>query len=100
MKSKSFSEHINQNIPVLIDFYADWCGPCQTMHPILETVKQKLKEDVVILKINVDKNAALASKYHIQSIPTLILFKNGQQKWRQSGIVSAKQLEQIITQHQ
>lgn len=96
---KSFNEFINENKPVLVDFYADWCGPCKVMHPILEELKQKMNDDVRILKINVDKNAKVASRYQIQSIPTLILFKNGQQKWRQSGVVPAKQLEHIISQY-
>ncbi|MFN8285088.1 MAG: thioredoxin [Chitinophagales bacterium] len=94
---KSFSDYIHQNKPVLVDFYAEWCGPCRVMHPILEELKQKMNDDITVLKINVDKNARVASKYQIQGVPTLILFKNGQAMWRQSGIVSAKQLEQIIT---
>jgi len=96
---KSFSDYIKSDKPVLVDFYADWCGPCKVMHPILEEVKQKMNDDIIVLKINVDKNARVASQYQIQSIPTLILFKNGQPKWRQSGVVPAKQLEQIIAQY-
>ncbi len=96
---KSFSDYINEDKPVLVDFYADWCGPCKVMHPILEELKKKLNDEVTVLKINVDKNARVAAKYQIQSIPTLILFKNGQIKWRQSGVVPSKQLEQIILQH-
>lgn len=96
---KSFSDYIKEDKPVLVDFYADWCGPCKVMHPILEELKQKLSDEITVLKINVDKNARVAAKYQIQSIPTLILFKNGQIKWRQSGVVPAKQLEQIILQH-
>lgn len=95
---KSFSDYIQSDNPVLVDFYADWCGPCKVMHPILEELKQKMSNNVTILKINVDKNARVAAQYQIQSIPTLILFKNGQVKWRQSGVVPAKQLEQIINQ--
>lgn len=96
---KSFSELIKQDKPVLVDFYADWCGPCKVMHPILKDIKDKLNDSVSILKINVDKNARIAAQYQIQSIPTLILFKNGQIKWKQSGVVPAKQLEQIINQY-
>jgi len=96
---QSFSELIKQEKPVLVDFYADWCGPCKVMHPILKEVKEKLKNDVTILKINVDKNKRIAAQYHIQSIPTLILFKEGQIKWKRTGVVPAKQIEQIINQH-
>lgn len=96
---KSFSDYIKEDKPVLVDFYADWCGPCKVMHPILEELKKKLNDEVTVLKINVDKNARVAAKYQIQSIPTLILFKSGQIKWRQSGVVPSKQLEQIILQH-
>ena len=98
MQKKSFKEYIQDNKPVLVDFYADWCGPCRVMHPILEEVKAKLNDDVTVLKINIDKNARVASSYQIQSVPTLILFKNGQIKWRQSGVVPANQLEKIIQQ--
>ncbi|MFN8260568.1 MAG: thioredoxin [Chitinophagales bacterium] len=96
---KSFSDYIKEDKPVLVDFYADWCGPCKVMHPILEELKAKMNDDVTVLKINVDKNARVASKYQIQSIPTLILFKNGQIKWRQSGVVPSAQLQKIIAQH-
>ena len=96
---KSFSDYIKEDKPVLVNFYADWCGPCKVMHPILEELKKKLNDEVTVLKINVDKNARVAAKYQIQSIPTLILFKSGQIKWRQSGVVPSKQLEQIILQH-
>ena len=96
---KSFSDYIKEDKPVLVDFYADWCGPCKVMHPILEELKAKMNDDVTVLKINVDMNARVASKYQVQSIPTLILFKNGQIKWRQSGMVPAAQLQKIIAQH-
>lgn len=96
---KSFSDYIREDKPVLVDFYADWCGPCKVMHPILEELKHQLQDDITILKINVDKNTRVSAKYQIQSIPTLILFKAGEIKWRQSGVVPAKQLQQIIAQH-
>ncbi|TSJ47778.1 thioredoxin [Fluviicola chungangensis] len=96
----SFSEIINSDRPVLVDFFAEWCGPCKTMKPILEDLKSKLGNSASVLKVDVDKNPHAASKYQIKSIPTLILFKKGQPVWRQSGVVQANQLAQIIKQHQ
>ena len=94
-----FIELINGNKPVLVDFYADWCGPCKTMAPILHVLKSIVKESVSIIKIDVDKNPQAASKYAIQGVPTLILFQNGAIKWRQSRVVSASQLQQVISSH-
>lgn len=91
-----FSEIINQDKPVLIDFHAEWCGPCKMMSPILKDVKESLGEAVSILKIDVDKNQALAAKYQVRGVPTLILFKNGKQLWRQSGVVKKEDLIQVI----
>lgn len=91
-----FHELINQNKPVLVDFKADWCGPCKTMVPILKEVKQRLKDKVSIIKIDVDKNPSVAAKYQVRGVPTLILFKQGKSVWQQSGVVPATQLVQII----
>jgi len=92
----SFNELIDQKIPVLVDFKADWCGPCKTMIPILKEVKKQLKDSVAILKIDVDKNPEVAAKYQIRGVPTLMIFKESKQVWKQSGVVQANQLIEII----
>ena len=94
-----FSELINSEKPVLVDFFAEWCGPCKMMKPILEDVKKRVSNKVNILKVDVDKNPHAALKYQIQGVPTLILFKKGKAVWRQSGVVDAKNLEKIINQY-
>jgi len=98
MASK-FSDIIQSDKPTLVDFSAEWCGPCKIMKPILDDLKKKVGDGVTILKIDVDKNPQIASQLKIQGVPTLILYKNGQIKWRQSGVVQARDLEQIIKQY-
>lgn len=91
-----FSEIINQDKPVLVDFFAEWCGPCKTMSPILKEVKDMLQNEVSIIKIDVDKNQAIAAKFQVKGVPTFVLYKKGQQVWRQSGMVTKKDLMAII----
>lgn len=99
MKS-SFSDIISDEKPVLIDFFADWCGPCKALAPILKQTKSELGDAVKIVKIDVDRNQQLAEKYQVRGVPTLILFKKGQQLWRQSGVVQKQDLVKIIQSHQ
>jgi thioredoxin 1 len=91
-----FQELINGDKPVLVDFFATWCGPCKTLAPILQDVKKDLGEQLTIIKIDVDKNQAIAQQLQIQGVPTLILYKSGQIKWRQSGVIPKNQLISII----
>ena len=94
-----FSEIINQDQPVLVDFFADWCGPCKMLSPILKQVKDKLGDGITILKIDVDKNQALASKYQVRGVPTMLLFKKGKQVWRQSGVLQESDIINVIKTH-
>lgn len=95
---KTFNEIINGNVPVLVDFSAAWCGPCKMMQPILKELSGRMAERAIILKIDVDRNPAVAQAYRIQGVPTLMLFRNGKVLWRQSGVLNANQLESIINQ--
>lgn len=95
MKSK-FSNIINDEKPVLVDFFASWCGPCKALAPILDSVKAELGDAIKIIKIDVDKNQSLAEKYQVRGVPTMILFKEGKQLWRQSGVVQKSDLITIV----
>lgn len=98
-KKMTFQDMINQEKPVLVDFYADWCGPCKIMAPKLVELSGKVKGKSTVIKIDVDKNPNIANFYQIRSIPTLVLFKKGQPVWRQSGVVPVEQLERIILEN-
>lgn len=96
MAKQTFNELINSDTPVLVDFYADWCGPCKMMAPVLEEVAKSHQGKMKIIKIDTDKNPAISTIYGIQGIPTLILFKQGKILWRQSGAMPKHQLESSL----
>ena len=95
----NFETHINGITPVVVDFFAEWCGPCKMMPPILKEVKAAVGEQATILKMDVDKNRLYSEKFGIQSIPTLIIFKNGKILWRKSGVASAQEIMQHLALH-
>ena len=94
-----FQDIIAGDTPVLVDFFAVWCGPCKMMKPVLEEFKKKMGNKIIILKIDIDKNISLSSEYRIQSVPTLVLWKQGEIIWRQSGALSLNELEQILSSY-
>ena len=94
-----FNAVINQDGLVLVDFYADWCGPCKMLAPILQEVKAVLKDDVKIIKINVDEYQDLAAEFMVRGVPTMLLFRKGKLLWRQSGVLSRNELVKIIEEH-
>jgi thioredoxin 1 len=95
----AFSQMIQGPTPVLVDFFATWCGPCRMMSPILEQVKNKVGDQVKIVKVDVDKNPAIAQQLQVRGVPTLVLFQHGSMVWRQSGVASEQQLLQILETH-
>jgi thioredoxin 1 len=94
----TFNDIIQSEKPILVDFFATWCGPCQTLAPILKQVKDNLGDRISIIKIDVDKNQQIAAQYQVRGVPTMILFQKGKQLWRQSGVLSANDLIKVIVE--
>ena len=99
MPKASFNHLINSEKPVLIDFSAEWCGPCKMLKPILQEVKTKIGDKATIVKVDVDKNPQLASQFEIRGVPTLMIFRKGKSEWRQSGVMQADHLVSVLEQH-
>lgn len=97
---EKLSDIIQSSQLALVDFYATWCGPCRMMHPVLEQLKKELGDSIRIVKVDVDKNEAVAMQMRIQSVPTLMIFKEGEMKWRQSGAMPSSELKRVIAQFQ
>ena len=96
----NFNDIINSDKPVLVDFFAEWCGPCQTMAPILKETKAQMGDKATIIKVDIDKNPGAASAFQVRSVPTLIMFKNGKQVWKQSGVIARNELVKLFEQFQ
>lgn len=99
VRERTFQEVIASEKPVLVDFFAEWCGPCKMMSPILSELKSLLGERATVIKVDVDRNPGAAEAYGVRGVPTLVLFKNGQPVWRRSGVMSAVQLQNAIAPH-
>ncbi len=96
---EKFEDIINSEKPVLIDFFATWCGPCKMMHPVLEELHEKVGDKARVIKIDIDKNQELAAIYNVRSVPTLMIFRNGELKWRTSGVQPIQTLEQELEKY-
>lgn len=96
---EKFEDIIKSEKPVLVDFFATWCGPCKMMHPVLEDLHARVGDKARIIKVDIDKNEALAAMYNVRSVPTLIIFQNGEVKWRASGVTSADKLQDELAKY-
>ena len=96
---EKFEDIIKSEKPVLIDSFATWCGPCKMMHPVLEELHEKVGDKARVIKIDIDKNQELAAIYNVRSVPTLMIFRNGELKWRTSGVQPIQTLEQELEKY-